>query len=117
MNTLRQNVEELNKLIEQFKFEEALDRFYHPDVVSVENESPPTVGLPAYRVAARKYIDSVTNYSAQLKNMIVSDDLSACEWRYKFDHTQWGKWDTVQLSVQRWKDGKIIHERHHYKTQ
>lgn len=117
MKTLKQTVDELNELIVQFKFEEALDKFYHNDVISVENESAPTVGLPAYRVSARKYIDSVSNYSAQLKNMIVSNDMSVCEWHYKFDHEQWGKWDTVQLSVQRWKDGKIMHERHHYKTQ
>lgn len=114
---LKQKVDELNQLITQFKFEEALEKFYHNDIVNVENESPPIIGLEAYRAAARKYIDSVNNYSAQLKNTIISDNMSVSEWHYKFDHKEWGKWDTIQLSIQRWKDGKVIHERHHYKTQ
>lgn len=116
MKTLHDKLNELNKLIVQFKFEEALDQFYHDDVVSVENENPPTAGLSNYRLSAKKYLASADNYSARLLNTIVSDDLTACEWHYKFDHKEWGKWDKVQLSVQRWKDGKIIHERHYYKS-
>jgi hypothetical protein len=107
-------VEELNSLITSFRFEEALDKFYDQDVVSVENENPATVGLDAYKISAEKYLGSISNNSARLLNVIISDDMSATEWHYKFDHKEWGKWDAVQLSVQRWKNGKIVHERHHY---
>lgn len=113
---LSQLVSELNALITRFQFEEALEHFYDDNIVSVENENPATVGLPAYRLAAKKYLSSISNQSANLLNMIVSDNISVTEWHYKFDHSEWGKWDAVQISVQRWKNGKIVHERHHYNT-
>lgn len=114
MKKLEERVNELNELVRQFRFEEALDKFYDEQIVSAENENPPTVGLANYKVAAQKYLSSISNASAQLKNVMVSDNLSVCEWHYIFDHKEWGHWDKTQLSVQRWKDGKIVHERHHY---
>lgn len=107
-------VNELNALVSQFRFEEALDRFYDEHIVSVENENPPTVGLPAYRASAKQYLESISNNSATLLNVIVSDDMSVTEWHFKFDHKVWGRWDSIQLSLQRWRNGKIVHERHHY---
>jgi hypothetical protein len=105
---------ELNELIKQFRFAEALDKFYSDDVITCENENPPVIGLPAYRQAARVYIDNTTNYSAELKDIFLNGNITAVLWHYRFDHKLWGKWDKVQLSVQRWKDGKIVHERHYY---
>ena len=114
MDTLTELVNELNSLIKNFRFEEALDRFYDEDAILAENENPPVAGLVNYRVAAKKFIGNTSNYSASLKNVIVSDNISVSEWHYEFDHKEWGKWDRTQISVQRWKNGKIVHERHHY---
>ena len=116
MKDLKKAVTELNELIRQFKFQEALDEFYDESIVSHENENPPIVGLKAYREAAKAYLDSISNQSAELKGVIVSDQIVVTEWHYKFDHKTWGKWDAIQISVQRWKEGKIVHERHHYAT-
>jgi hypothetical protein len=116
MKTLKESVDELNALIREFKFHEALDKFYDESIVTHENENPPIVGLSAYREAAKNYLDSISNEKAELINVIISDTMSVTEWRYRFDHKTWGKWDAIQISVQRWKDGKIVHERHHYKT-
>lgn len=76
MKKLAELVNELNELIRNYRFEEALNKFYDENVITAENEGTPTVGLPAYREAAKKYIDSVSNYSAQLKNVIISNDMS-----------------------------------------
>ncbi|MDB5230866.1 MAG: hypothetical protein JWN76_1671 [Chitinophagaceae bacterium] len=113
---LKQLVDELNNLIKDFRYEEALDKFYDENVVSCENDKPPIVGLAAYKERAKIFLPEVSNYSAQLLNVIVSDDISATEWHYKFDNTLTGPWDCSQISVQRWKNGKIVHERHNYKT-
>jgi hypothetical protein len=107
-------VHKLNALVSAYRFEEALDQFYDENVVTVENENPPTMGLAAYKISARKYLASISNHSARLLNVVISDDMSVAEWHYQFEHQEWGHWDTVQLSLQRWKNGKIIHERHHY---
>jgi hypothetical protein len=115
-NDLSKAVAELNALVSEFRFEEALDKFYDDEIISVENENSPTVGLPAYKVSAKRYLSSISNPSAKLLNVLISDDMSVTEWRYTFEHKEWGKWDAVQLSVQRWKNGKIVHERHHYNS-
>jgi hypothetical protein len=114
MDNLASSVDRLNSLIVKFKFLEALDEFYDESITCCENEERSVVGLDNYRIAAKKYLESISNNSARLKNVIISDNMSACEWHYKFDHKVWGHWDKIQLSVQRWKNGKIVHERHHY---
>ena len=76
MNNLTKSVERLNLLIVKFKFFEALDEFYDDSIVSCENEGNPTIGLENYRLAAKKYLDNISNNSASLKNVIVSDSMS-----------------------------------------
>lgn len=114
MEAILEKINELNRLIEQFRYDEALDKFYDDDLVTCENEEPPIIGLAAYREAGKKFQDSISNYRAKLKNVLISDQMSVVEWHYQFDHAALGKWDKRQLSVQRWKNGKIIHERHHW---
>ena len=110
-------LDQLNQLIRELKYQEALDRFYSDELITVENENPPTIGLAAYREAGKKYLGDITGYNAELKDSIITDeDISVTMWHYQFQHREWGSWNRVQVSVQRWKDGKIIHERHHYKT-
>jgi len=113
---LRTTVTAFNKLVANFQYEEAHDRFYHPDLVKHENENAPTIGLDKHRQEMQQFLDSISNASAKLLNVIVSDDISVVEWHYKFDHKDWGKRDFREVSIQRWRDGKIIHERHLYKT-
>jgi hypothetical protein len=117
MKSLKESVDELNQLVSQFKFHEALNIFYDENIITCENESPPTIGLPAYREAATKYLSNISNASAELMNVIISDNMSVCEWHFKFDHNEWGHFDAVQLSLQRWKKGKIVHERHHHRIE
>ena len=114
MGELEQKVNELNLLIEQFKYPEALDKFYDENIVTQENEEAPIVGLAAYREAGKKFMDAISDYSAKPKTIIISDNMSVVEWHYQFDHAMAGKWNRLQISVQRWKDGKIFHERHHW---
>lgn len=114
MSDLKEKVKGLNLLIQQFKYPEALDLFYDENIITQENEETPIKGLAAYREAGKKFMDAISNYSAEVKSIIISDDMSVVEWHYQFDHTMAGKWDRLQISVQRWKDGKIIHERHHW---
>ncbi len=106
---------DLNILIQQVKYPEALDKlFYHEDIITRENEETPIVGVTAYREAGKKFVGAISNYSVEPKNIIISDNMSVVEWHYNFDPAMAGKWDRLQLPVQHWKDGKIIHEKHHW---
>jgi hypothetical protein len=106
---------ELNQLIKEFRYEEALDKLYAENVITCENEEPPILGLEAYKNRAKVFLPGISNYSAELKNVIVSDGISAVQWHYSFDSNLSGHWDKEQISVQRWLNNKIVHERHYYK--
>ena len=116
MNDLATIVAEFTKLVADFRYEEAHDRFYDEKLVKHENEDAPTIGLEQHRQEMQQFLTAISNASAQLIQVVVSDDMSVCEWHYQFDHASWGHRDFREISVQRWRNGKIIHERHHYKT-
>lgn len=109
-------VRQLSLLIQQLRFDEALSLFYSDDIVAVENEELPVTGFEYYKIASKLFIDNITDYSAELKNVIIEGNITVAVWHYKFQHKLWGNWDKVQVSVQRWENGKIVHERHHYET-
>ena len=113
---LAKRVHQLNDLVAAFRYEVAHDTFYAPDLIKHENENAPTVGLPQHRREMKHFLIKISNASAVPLHTIVSDEMSVTEWHYRFDHLDWGPRDFKQLSIQRWKAGKITHERHHYKT-
>ncbi len=116
MQTLNERVRDLNNLVAEFRYPEAFDKFYDESLLNYENEQAPMVGLQAEREAMAHFLNAVTNQSAELKTVIVADDTSVSEWLYDFTHKDWGPRRYTQITVQRWKAGKVIHQRHHYAT-
>jgi hypothetical protein len=116
MKDLKFIVNEFIKLVHELKFQEA-HQYYSEDIINIENEGEPVIGLAAKTEKEEELLEYFTNISADPLHSIVSNDMSVTEWHYKFTNKQTGeKIDYIQLSLQRWKNGKIIHERHHYKT-
>lgn len=116
MQDLKSTVNEFIKLVHQLKFLEA-HQYYSEDIVNIENEGEPVIGLAAKSEKEEELLEYFANISAVPKNTIVCDNMSVTEWHYRFTNKQTGeKIDYTQLSLQKWKNGKIIHERHHYKT-
>lgn len=114
MQALPSLVEEYIALLKAFKYSDALDQFYDENLVKHENEDAPTIGLTAHRAEVEQFFNTTSHHHATVKNVIISDDVSVIEWYYEFDHKKFGHLKLNQVSVQRWKNGKIIHERHHY---
>ncbi len=117
MQNVKDSLRELNSLVEQNKLIEAMDKFYDENIIKYENEGPPIKGLKTYKQEVQDFIKSTTSYFAEVKNVIASDDITVTEWHYKFYNKNNGSLDYSQVTLQRWKNGKIIHERHHYKTE
>jgi len=116
INNLSNKVEKLNQLVANFDYHSAHEQFYNKDLVKHENEDAPTIGLDNHRAEMKIFLSKISNNIAVPLKVVISDDMSITEWHYKFDHKDWGKRDFKEISIQRWKDGKVIHERHHYKT-
>ncbi len=103
-----------NLLVQQNKFIEALGTFYDEQVVSTDNLNPPNEGKTALLTEVENFIANATIEKVELVSIIIEDNLSVSNWHYVFDHKKFGRINTHQLSVQRWKSNKIIQENHFY---
>lgn len=106
---------EIKTLVLQGKAMEAFEKYYSDDVVMQENEQPATVGKAANRAREIEFFAKVTEFrGAEVKAVAYGEDVIISEWFIDYTHSEWGKVTHDQVSVQRWKDGKVIHERFYY---
>ncbi len=112
---LKDLVGDLNSMILKGQIMEAIEKYYHEDVVMQENEQTPTAGKAANREREKEWLSNVIEFrGAEVKAVIVGDNVTMVEWFFDYTHKEWGKKTYHQVAVQRWKDGKIIHERFYY---
>lgn len=112
---LKAAFEDIKSLVLQGKAMEAFEKYYGEEVVMQENETPPTIGKAANRARELEFFSKVTEFrSAELKSVAYGDDVIMSEWFVDYTHADWGKVTHDQVSVQRWKDGKVVHERFYY---
>ncbi len=115
MTTLLENISDLNHLVLQGKAMEAFEKYYHEEVVMQENENPPTVGKAANRQREQAFFAAIREFrGAQPLKVTVGDGITMVEWHYDYTHHDWGVRNYRQISVQEWRDGKIIKEKFYY---
>jgi ketosteroid isomerase-like protein len=112
---LKELVTDLNSMILQGNALEAFEKYYAEDVVMQENELPPTIGKDANREREKEFFSKVVEFrGADVKAVAIGDGVSMVEWFFDYTHKDWGRRTYHQVAVQRWKDGKIVHERFYY---
>ncbi len=112
---IKELVTDLNSMILRGNALEAFEKYYAEDVVMQENELPATIGKDANRERERDFFSKVVEFRcADVKAVAVGDGVSMVEWYFDYTHKDWGRREYHQVSVQRWKDGKIVHERFYY---
>ena len=119
MNSIKENVVQLNSMILEGKILEAFDKFYADDVVMQDNESPLREGKPACRQFEEDFVNNLTAFrGAKVHNIMVSEEagVAAIEWSFDYSHKEWGDRDYTQVAIQRWKDGKIVSEKFVYNS-
>lgn len=111
MNSIQQKLEDLNSLVMSGKLLDAFEKYYHDDVAMQENNSTPTVGKDSNRLRELDFLANVTEFrSAEVKGVAIGDNVSTVIWHYDYTHKEWGVRNYTQVSVQEWKDGKIVKE-------
>jgi|SRR5436190_7578247 len=115
MTTLLEKITDLNDLVLQGKALDAFDAYYDDNVVMQENENPPTVGKNANRKREEEFFASVVEFrGAKPLKVTAGAGITMVEWHYDYTHKDWGLRNYTQVSVQEWKDGKIIREQFFY---
>lgn len=114
MNTLELD-EQLNALIVQGKSLDALEKFYAEDVVAQENDDPERVGRAAWIRARKEAERNIKKFDARVFAHAANGDTSFSEWEYNVEIQGMGVIRMVQVSVRRWKDGKVVRERFYHK--
>ena len=113
--SLKDLVEDLNSMILKGQVMEAFEIYYHNDVVMQENEQTPTIGKAANREREEQFLANLVEFrKAEAKAIAVGDNVTMVEWLFDYTHKEWAKKTYHQVAVQRWKDGKIMHERFYY---
>ncbi len=115
MSDLRTNVDALNQMILEGKILEAFEKFYADDVVMQDNDYPAREGKDVNRQFEEAFVNGLTEFrGAKIINTIISDDMAVVEWWFDYTHKDYGTRNYIQLSVQRWKNGKIVEEKFYY---
>ena len=112
---IENSLKDLNHLVIEGKLLEAFDKYYHDDVSMQENDLPPTVSKEANRQREIEFLNNITEFrGAAVKGIGVGDNISFVIWNYDYTHREWGVRNYSQVSIQEWKDGKIINEKFVY---
>jgi len=117
MSSIKNNVEQLNNMILEGKILEAFEQFYADDVIMEENYGMQRSGKADCRVFEENFVNNLTAFrGAEVKSVMISEDsgVAAIEWGFDYTHKEWGDRNYTQVSVQQWKDGKIVREQFLY---
>ena len=114
--SLKDRVQALNEMIKSGQALQAFDTFYAEEVTMQENENAPTVSKEACRINEEAFVNGIVEFrNAEVRDIILSDNISAVEWDFDFTHKDWGVRKYKQLAVQKWNDnGQIISEKFYY---
>ena len=115
ISTLQLRLNDLFGYFRQGKFMEAMQEFYDPGVSMQENANPPTKGLAANIEREKQFMSGVKEWKGfTITASGVGEDVTFYECHLDFIATSGQPVHLEQVSVAKWKDGKIVHERFYY---
>jgi hypothetical protein len=114
-NEIELALNDLNNLVLQGRSLDAFEKYYHDDVSMQENNELPTVSKAKNHTREIDFYNNITDFrSAAIKGVGIGDDISFVIWQYDYTHKEWGERNYTQVSIQNWKEGKIVYEKFVY---
>lgn len=110
--SLALNVRKLNELIQQKRLIDGIESFYADEVAMVEAGGSPMIGKEANRAREEAFQNGLKSWRASLLSSAVDETSGTAlnQWEIDYEHEQWGAGLLRQVAVQRWRDGRIVHE-------
>ena len=114
---LQQRLNNLFDYIRQGKIIDAMSEFYDHDTVMQDNASPPTKGRAANIEREKQFLSGVKEWKGfTVTASGVGDNVTFYESTMDFIATNGQPVHLEQVSVAKWSNGKIVHERFYYDT-
>ena len=114
---LQQRLQDLLTHIRQGKVIEAMNEFYDQDTVMQENANRRTKGLAANIEREKQFMSGVKEWKGfNVTPLGVGDNVTFYEATADYITTNGQAMHLEEVSVAKWKNGKIVHERFYYDT-
>ncbi|MEL6698749.1 MAG: nuclear transport factor 2 family protein [Bacteroidota bacterium] len=110
-------VRQMYDMIDKGQAMEALDQYYHEDVVVIDGLSEPRNGKEAQRKALAEWFGSVKDYHGSGVSAITANEdegITTVESWTEITFQDGSKVRMEEIGVQKWEGDKIIHERFYY---
>lgn len=115
MQTLLNNINQLNQLVLQGRAIDAFEQYYDEQVVMQENALAPTIGKAANRARELEFYSNVSDLRAmRVLDVAAGEGVTMVVWHYDYTHKEWGEKNYTQVSVQHWRGDKIVREQFYY---
>jgi hypothetical protein len=115
MNTLLQNVGDLNDMLLQGKDLEALERFYDDEVEVQENDRQPLKGKERAIQAKKDFLSQVSEVrSVKPLKVAVGEKTTMVEWHLAYQLREGSEREFTQVAVQEWEAGRIVREKFYF---
>jgi len=115
--SIKEKAKNLHELILNGQMLDAFEKYYDEDVVMQENNHEPRKGKTYNRAHEEKFLGSIEEfYGAKVHSVAVDeqDGKVAAEWTLDLKFQGAPRMQMNQVSVQTWKDGKVVHEKFYY---
>ena len=115
--TCLENAQKLQQMIAEGKAMEAVEQLYHDDVVVVEGDGSVRNGKAAQIEAVKQWQGMVQEmHGGGLGALTANEEAgtSCAETWVDLTMKNGNRMKLEEVAVQKWKDGKIIHERFYY---
>lgn len=108
-------VQNLVRYVLENRLIEALQEFYHDDVVMQENCDLPRVGLAA-NIERQKMARAMTAHIHEIRarSVLVDGDRAVIEWHAEWSIASGPRVRIEELALQTWRGDRIAHERFFY---
>lgn len=114
---LEDRLKDLHRYIREGRHIEALNEFYDRAVMMQENANPLTIGLDANIERENQFFKNVKEWKGfEVKSFAVGDGVTFYEAVVDFIATNGQLVHQEQVTVAKWRNGKIVHERFYYDT-
>jgi ketosteroid isomerase-like protein len=114
---LQQRLQDLFRYVREGRILDAMNEFYDKDTVMQENANPPTKGLAANIEREKQFLSMVKEWKGfDVPTTGVGDGVTFYENAVDFIATDGKPVHMEQVAVQKWRNGKIVHERFYYDT-